>query len=120
MTHCGWNSTLEAVAAGVPMVTWPIFAEQFYNEKLITQVLGIGVCVGAKEWMRVVRESVRRDEIEKAVRRAMVGEEAEEIRTRARVYGELARRAVEIMGSSSEDLDALIQELRSYDIAQEL
>ncbi|KAB2635886.1 hypothetical protein D8674_026420 [Pyrus ussuriensis x Pyrus communis] len=120
VTHCGWNSTLEAVAAGVPMVTWPIFAEQFYNEKLITQVLGIGVCVGAKEWMRVVRESVRRDEIEKAVRRAMVGEEAEEIRTRARVYGELARRAVEVMGSSSEDLDALIHELLSYDIAQEL
>ncbi|CAN6685647.1 unnamed protein product [Malus baccata var. baccata] len=98
---------------------WPIFAEQFYNEKLITQVLGIGVGVGAKEWMRVVRESVRRDEIEKAVRRAMVGKEAEEMSTRARAYGEMAGRAVAVKGSSYEDLNALIQQLRSYDIAQE-
>ncbi|KAM1345375.1 hypothetical protein ACFX15_034114 [Malus domestica] len=115
--HCGLNSTLKAVAVGVPMVTWPIFVEQFYNEKLITQVLGIGVGVGAKEWMRVVRESVRRDEIEKAVRRAMVGKKAEEMSTRARAYGEMARRAVEVKGSSYEDLDALIQQLWSYDIA---
>ncbi|CAA0807509.1 UDP-glycosyltransferase 73B3 [Striga hermonthica] len=37
MTHCGWNSILEGVCAGVPMVTWPAFAEQFYNEKLVTE-----------------------------------------------------------------------------------
>ncbi|KAF2294685.1 hypothetical protein GH714_015531 [Hevea brasiliensis] len=49
VTHCGWNSTLEAISAGVPMVTWPVSAEQFYNEKLVTQVLGIGVAVGAQQ-----------------------------------------------------------------------
>jgi UDP:flavonoid glycosyltransferase YjiC (YdhE family) len=38
VTHCGWNSTLEGVTAGVPMVTWPMFAEQFFNEKLVNQV----------------------------------------------------------------------------------
>ncbi|KAK1374092.1 UDP-glycosyltransferase 73C5 [Heracleum sosnowskyi] len=37
VTHCGWNSVTENVMAGVPMITWPLFAEQFYNEKLITQ-----------------------------------------------------------------------------------
>jgi hypothetical protein len=36
VTHCGWNSTLEGITAGVPMVTWPVFAELFYNEKLCT------------------------------------------------------------------------------------
>ncbi|KAL0559710.1 hypothetical protein IC582_000077 [Cucumis melo] len=46
ITHCGWNSTLEGVVAGVPMVTWPVAAEQFYNEKLVTEVLKIGVGVG--------------------------------------------------------------------------
>ncbi|KAL8097143.1 hypothetical protein AgCh_030296 [Apium graveolens] len=51
VTHCGWNSTLEDIAAGLPMGTWPLFAEQFYNEKLITDVLQIGVAVGAMEWV---------------------------------------------------------------------
>ncbi|KAL2926577.1 Scopoletin glucosyltransferase [Bienertia sinuspersici] len=53
LTHCGWNSILESISAGVPMVTWPIFAEQFYNEKLVTEILKIGVPVGAKKWSLV-------------------------------------------------------------------
>ncbi|KAM7474130.1 hypothetical protein LguiB_021373 [Lonicera macranthoides] len=35
--HCGWNLTLEGVCAGLPMVTWPLFAEQFYNEKVVVK-----------------------------------------------------------------------------------
>ncbi|XP_028783082.1 UDP-glucose flavonoid 3-O-glucosyltransferase 7-like [Neltuma alba] len=50
LTHCGWTTVTEAVSAGVPMMTWPVFVEQFYNEKLITQVHGFGVEVGAEEW----------------------------------------------------------------------
>lgn len=116
VTHCGWNSTLEAVCAGVPMVTWPVFAEQFYNEKLITQVLKIGVGVGAQEWTRADGEIVKSENIDKAVTKAMVGEGAEEMRSRARGYAEMARRAVEKGGSSYSDLNALIEELRSQAI----
>ncbi|XP_024165376.1 scopoletin glucosyltransferase [Rosa chinensis] len=117
VTHCGWNSTLEAVCAGLPMVTWPLFAEQFYNEKLITQVLGIGVGVGAQEWTRVDREIVKSENIEKAVTKVL-GEEAEEMTSRARGYAIMARRAIEEGGSSYSDLIGLIEELRSHAITR--
>ncbi|GLT57834.1 hypothetical protein SLA2020_307790 [Shorea laevis] len=48
LTHCGWNSTLEAVTAGIPTETWPMFTEQLYNEGFIVQVAKIGVSLGSK------------------------------------------------------------------------
>lgn len=117
VTHCGWNSALEAISAGVPMITWPAFAEQFYNEKLVTEILNIGVAVGSKKWSLVasIDDVIKRDDIEKAVREIMVGEEAEERRNRANKLKEKAQRAVEEGGSSYSDLSALIQELREKD-----
>ncbi|KAI6701360.1 hypothetical protein NL676_015684 [Syzygium grande] len=96
VTHCGWNSILEGVCASVPMVTWPMFAEQFYNEKLVTQVLGIGIGVGSKQYAEfgIGADVVGGDDIEKAVRRVMAGEEAEEMRRTAKVLGEMARKSV--------------------------
>nr|XP_023912781.1 scopoletin glucosyltransferase-like [Quercus suber]XP_023913374.1 scopoletin glucosyltransferase-like [Quercus suber] len=114
VTHCGWNSILEGVSAGVPMVTWPMRADQFYNAKLVTQVLKIGVDVASQQWKRMEGDTIKREAIDKAVRQIMVGEEAEEMRSRAKKLGEMAKRAVEDGGSSSSDLNALIEELRSH------
>ena len=100
MTHCGWNSTIEAVSAGVPMVTWPLFSEQFYNEKLITDILRIGVGVGVKKWELFLGDFVKRDVIEKAVSQVMEGEEAEDMRSRAKSLSEMAKKVVEEGGSS--------------------
>ncbi|XP_027331755.1 scopoletin glucosyltransferase-like [Abrus precatorius] len=116
LTHCGWNSTVEAVSAGVPMITWPVHSDQFYNEKLISEVRGIGVEVGAEEWtVTGYYESTKvldRYRIANAVRRVMDGGyEAREIKRRAREFGEKARRAVEKGGSSYDNLTALIDEL---------
>ncbi|KAK9286495.1 hypothetical protein L1049_014893 [Liquidambar formosana] len=114
VTHCGWNSALEGISAGLPLVTWPIFAEQFFNEKLITEILKIGVGVGAQQWVRLVGDYVKREAIEKAVKAIMVGEKAEEMRSRAKALGVMAKRAIEEGGSSYNDLGALIEELRLY------
>jgi len=116
VSHCGWNSILEGISAGVPVVTWPLFAEQFYNEKFVTQILKIGVPVGSKKWgiVTTTEYMVKWDSIEKALREIMGGEEAEEVRNRAKTLKEIAWKAVEEGGSSYSDLSALINELRVY------
>ncbi|KAJ6932333.1 hypothetical protein NC651_007916 [Populus alba x Populus x berolinensis] len=58
----------------------PIFAEQFYNEKLVTDVLKTGV----KEWLRVHGDHVKIEAVEKAITQIMMGEEAEEMSSRAK------------------------------------
>nr|BAD29722.1 UDP-glucose glucosyltransferase [Catharanthus roseus] len=114
VTHCGWNSTLEGICAGVPLVTWPFFAEQFFNEKLITEVLKTGYGVGARQWSRVSTEIIKGEAIANAINRVMVGDEAVEMRNRAKDLKEKARKALEEDGSSYRDLTALIEELGAY------
>ncbi|KAL9244931.1 hypothetical protein vseg_018645 [Gypsophila vaccaria] len=116
VTHCGWNSSLEGISAGVPMVTWPIFAEQFYNEKLVTDILRTGVSVGAKKWSRTpsVEYLISREAIEKAIKEIMEGKKAEEMRLRAKQLKEKAKKVVEEGGSSYSDLSKLINELKNY------
>ncbi|KAF7840809.1 scopoletin glucosyltransferase-like [Senna tora] len=112
VTHCGWNSTLEAICGGVVMVTWPVAAEQFYNEKLVTEVVKIGLPIGVKKWS-ITGESVKWGSIEKIVKKAMEGEEAEEMRNKAKVLSRKAKEAVQKGGSSYNDLSSLIEGLAS-------
>jgi len=113
VTHCGWNSTLEAISAGKPMVTWPVFAEQFYNEKLVTQILKIGVPVGSQKWSKTFTTDymVKQETIEQALRNIMVGDGAEEMRNRAKSLKEMAWKAVEEGGSSHCNFSSLINDL---------
>ncbi|KAK9168535.1 hypothetical protein Syun_000675 [Stephania yunnanensis] len=117
LTHCGWNSTLEALSTGVPMLTWPMFAEQFLNEKVIVEVLRVGYRVGVDVAFDVVEETkleslVKKEEIERGVRRLMdKSDECEEMRTRAKEIGEMGRRAVEGGGSSHLNLSLFIQDI---------
>uniref|UniRef100_A0A6N2LW59 Glycosyltransferase n=1 Tax=Salix viminalis TaxID=40686 RepID=A0A6N2LW59_SALVM len=108
VTHCGWNSTVEGIAAGKPMVTWPVSAEQFFNEKLVTDVLKIGVAVGVQQWVTVSGDKIKSEAVEKAVTRIMIGEEAEEMRSRVEALGGMAKRAIEEDGSSYSNLNALL------------
>ncbi|KQK21606.1 UDP-glycosyltransferase 73C6 [Brachypodium distachyon] len=114
VTHCGWNSTLEAVTAGLPVVTWPHFTDQFLNEKMAVEVLGIGVSVGVKEpvvyQVRKKEIVVTRATVENAVRAAMDGgEEGEERRNRARALAGKARAAMLEGGSSHGNLCDLVK-----------
>ncbi|CAN4112172.1 unnamed protein product [Withania somnifera] len=114
VTHCGWNSTLEGISAGVPLVTWPVFAEQFLNEKLVTEIMRTGAGVGSVQWKRSASEGVKREAIANAIKRVMMSEEAEGFRNRAKAYKEMARQAIEEGGSSYSGLTTLLQDISSY------
>jgi hypothetical protein len=114
VTHCGWNSVLECVAAGLPMATWPHFAEQFMNEKLVVDVLRVGVPVGVKDAAQwgVETEAVvaTREDVERAVATVMGGgEEGAARRARAAELGRKARDAVARGGSSDRNLALLME-----------
>ncbi|KAI4349072.1 hypothetical protein L6164_009714 [Bauhinia variegata] len=118
LTHCGWNSTIEGVCSGVPMITWPLFSEQFLNEKLIVQVLRIGVRIGVEAPVRFGEEEkvgvmVKKDRILGAIKMCMEGgEEGEKRRNKAMELGEIARGAIEEDGSSHYNLSCLIEDIR--------
>nr|QDH43895.1 myricetin 3-O-(6'-O-caffeoyl)-glucosyl 1,2-rhamnoside 1,2-glucosyltransferase [Crocosmia x crocosmiiflora] len=114
LTHCGWNSCLEGVSAGLPLATWPMHVEQFFNERLIVDVLRIGVSVGVKKlaFKPEDNELMEAEMVKKAVDELMgSGEAADLRRQRARELGEKARKAVEEGGSSYVNMANLIQEL---------
>ncbi|TMW81767.1 hypothetical protein EJD97_007947 [Solanum chilense] len=115
MTHCGWNSVLEAIIAGVPLVTWPVFAEQFYNEKLV-EVMGLGVKVGAEVHnsnggVEISSPVLRSEKIKEAIERLM---ENSEIREKAESMSKMAKNAVEEGGSSWNNLSALIDDIKNF------
>ncbi|KAJ4822723.1 hypothetical protein Tsubulata_044830 [Turnera subulata] len=123
LTHCGWNSTMEGVTSGVPILACPLFAEQFFNEKLVVEVLGIGVSVGveaAVAWGMEEKSGlvIKREQVRNAVVKIMdkEGTEAEERRRRAKELGDMAKRAIEEGGSSHHNMDLLIQFVRHAQI----
>ncbi|CAL5194125.1 unnamed protein product [Lathyrus oleraceus] len=118
LTHCGWNSTLEAICAGVPMITWPLFGDQFFNERFVVEVLRVGVMVGVETPVNWGEEEnvgvlVKKEDIERAIEKLMDGEsyESEERRKRGIELVEMAKRSVEEGGSSQLNVTLLIQDI---------
>lgn len=122
VSHCGWNTVVESVNVGLPTVTWPLFAEHFFNEKLVVDVLRIGVSVGAKEWRNwneFGSEVVKREDIGNAIGLMMNGGEEEiGMRKRAKELSVAAKKAVQVGGSSYNNMVELIQELKSIKLAK--
>ncbi|XP_028753508.1 UDP-glycosyltransferase 72E3-like [Neltuma alba] len=101
LTHCGWNSTFEAITNGVPMIAWPLYAEQKMNAAALTEEMGVAVRVkrgGNKA------EVVKREEIQRLIRRVMVEEEGVCMRERVKKLQRSAKMALSEAGSSFDSI----------------
>ncbi|KAJ1285271.1 hypothetical protein BS78_03G267600 [Paspalum vaginatum] len=95
VTHCGWNSTMEGVTAGVPMLCWPLYAEQKMNKVFMTEDMGVGM-----EMQGYETGFVKAEEMEKKVRLLMESDVGRDLRTRAAARKKEAEAALKDGGSS--------------------
>ena len=99
-SHCGWNSVLESLWEGIPMICMPCFGDQRVNARMLTH-----------EWRVGIESSnvIERCEVDKAVRSLMMGKEGFEMRKRATKLKNKIRQAVQKDGSSYNALNELAE-----------
>ncbi|KAL5544265.1 hypothetical protein UlMin_008049 [Ulmus minor] len=107
VSHCGWNSALEAISLGVPIVAVPQWSDQPMNAKFVEEVWGVGVRA-----MRNEEGIVGREEIEKRIREVMEGEKTGGISSNALKWREAAKKAVSSGGSSDENVNSFVKKLK--------
>ncbi|GKV46360.1 hypothetical protein SLEP1_g53345 [Rubroshorea leprosula] len=126
LTHCGWNSALEGICSGLPLITWPLFGDQFCNEKLVVQIAKTGVRSGVEQPMVIGQEEeigvlVKKEDVKNAIEQLMDGgKEAEERRKRARELAQMAKKAIEVGGSSHRHITQLIQDIMQQSLVKDL
>ncbi|KAI3705752.1 hypothetical protein L1987_75993 [Smallanthus sonchifolius] len=103
VTHCGWNSVLEAVSAGVPMAAWPLYAEQRFNKVVLTDEMKLALPMDESDGGMVTAM-----EVEKRVRQLMEGGEGQDVRKVAAARKEEAAMALSDGGSSRVALSKLV------------
>lgn len=107
VTHCGWNSTLEGLSLGVPMVGMPQWSDQMTDAKFIEDIWSIGVRAKEDEF-----GIVRREELLFCLKEVMEGGRSHEIRRNADKWKEMARAAVADKGSSDMSINEFVKRLK--------
>ncbi|GFQ07925.1 anthocyanidin 3-o-glucosyltransferase [Phtheirospermum japonicum] len=100
VTHCGWNSVLESIAGGVPMICRPFFGDQMINRRRVEDVWRIGVGVGGGIFTK--------SGTTEALDLVLSGEEGKKMRENVGRLKECGSRAVAENGSSTRDFKFLV------------
>ncbi|KAL7264060.1 hypothetical protein ACSBR1_002085 [Camellia fascicularis] len=106
VTHCGFNSVLEALGLGVPMVAMPQWTDQSTNAKYVEDVWGVGLRARCDE-----KGIVRKKMLQECIREVMEGEGANEIKKNVIKWKKLAKEAVDEGGSSDKNIEEFVAEL---------
>ncbi|KAI3443065.1 Glycosyltransferase, partial [Psidium guajava] len=103
LTHGGWNSTLEGIAAGIPMICWPQMGDQQINSRWVNEVWKIGLDM---------KDTCDRSTVEAMIRTLMEEDKNEEIMKSMARISALSSASVGPEGSSSMNLGRLIEIIR--------
>ncbi|KAI3519888.1 hypothetical protein L1887_09108 [Cichorium endivia] len=106
LTHSGWNSTMESIVEGVPMICWPHNVDQQVNSRFVSEVWKIGIDI---------KDTCDRVIIEKAVKDVIYLRKNELIQS-VKVLGEYGARSVAEGGSSYMNLNKLVEDIKSMGI----
>ncbi|CAI9091604.1 OLC1v1026676C1 [Oldenlandia corymbosa var. corymbosa] len=102
-THSGWNSTLESIVEGVPMICWPYYADQQMNSRYVGEVWKVGLDM---------KDTCDRGIVEMMIREIME-DGKNEILGRVEDMAKLAKACVNKGGSSYHDLNRLVEDIKS-------
>ncbi|KAE9605726.1 hypothetical protein Lal_00025364 [Lupinus albus] len=102
LTHCGWNSILESVVNGVPLVAWPLYAEQKMNAVLVSEDVKVALRPKVGE-----NGLVGREEIASVVKRLMEGEEGKKLCHQMKELKDVAVKILSENGSSTKYISDL-------------
>ncbi|XP_023540105.1 hydroquinone glucosyltransferase-like [Cucurbita pepo subsp. pepo] len=112
LSHCGWNSTLEAVVNGVPLIAWPAYAEQRMNAHMLTEDIKIALRPKKEEESGIVEKK----EVAEVVKSLMEGEEGKRVREKMKYLKNAAERALGEDGCSSKALSEIALKLKKTKI----
>ncbi|CAL5009316.1 unnamed protein product [Urochloa decumbens] len=101
LTHCGWNSTLESLVHGMPMVAWPLYAEQRLNAVMLSE--GVGAAIRLPEMKE-------KETIAEAVREVMAGEgKGAAVRAKVAEVQKAAAESLREGGAAMAALDGVVE-----------
>jgi hypothetical protein len=110
LTHCGWNSITESIAMGVPMIAWPLGADQMLNSRLCVDVLDIALPI-----QNNLNESIHvgHEEIERVIRLLMEDAKGQIIKKKVEDLNKIIQTANGPKGSSCKNLLLFVEEVNS-------
>ncbi|KAG2269220.1 hypothetical protein Bca52824_063775 [Brassica carinata] len=104
LTHCGWNSTLEGLSLGVPMVGVPQWSDQMNDAKFVEEVWRVGYRAKEEAGEGVVKSV----EVVRCLKGVMEGESSVEIRESSKKWKDLAVKAMSEGGSCGRSSDLFV------------
>ncbi|CAN6207986.1 unnamed protein product [Urochloa humidicola] len=116
-SHCGWNSVIESISMGVPILAFPMAAEQKMNAKFVVDVLGVGLRVwpsnygGGDDDDGIEGGLVASEDIQAMARELILGEGGRRAAARIAEHAASARTAMDTGGSSFENLELMVREI---------